>query len=297
MLIVADTHVHVYRGYDVAAALHHGLRNLTELARRCGADPAAEDSAGAEESNLVVGGGPLLVLFLVEAEGCDSFEALRQGRLKEQLPGWSVQAAGEDCAVWLEASETGAPEAERLLLVAGRQLVTQERLEVLALATDAGLPQSLDSRGAIASVHEAGGVPVLSWAPGKWSFQRGELVAAVIAASSPEHLLIGDSSLRSSATEPRLMRRAQQRGFKVVAGSDPLPIGGEERILGSYGTFWRGEVEMDEPLRSLRPMLLDPAVPAARVGDRSTALVVVSRLGRHTLAKKLGGSKLGRSND
>lgn len=294
MLIVADTHVHVYRGYDVAAALRHGIRNLTGLARQCGADPAD-------------GGEPLLALFLAEAEGCHFFDDLRQGRLAEQLPGWSVEAAGEDCAVWVgapaadapdtpdapgtsDAADRGAPGSARLLLVAGRQLVTEERLEVLALATDAEMSRALDLEGAIAAVHEAGGVPVLSWAPGKWSFQRGERVASVIEECSPEQLLIGDSSLRARAAEPELMRRARQRGFKVIAGSDPLPIGGEERILGSYGTAWHGEVEIDRPLSSLQPMLLDPAVPAAVVGDRSTALGVVSRLARHTLAKKLGSN-------
>jgi len=289
MLMVADTHVHVYRGYDVAAALRHGIRNLTGLARRCG-----------ENSET------LLALFLAEAEGCHFFDDLRQGRLTEQLPGWSIEAAGEDCAVWVaapaaDAPDRGVPGTRRLLLVAGRQLITSERLEVLALATDAEMSRALDLEGAIAAVHEAGGVPVLSWAPGKWSFQRGERVASVIEERSPEKLLIGDSSLRARAAEPELMRRARQRGFKVIAGSDPLPIGGEERILGSYGSAWHGEVEIDRPLSFLRPMLLDPAVPAAVVGDRSTALGVVSRLSRHTLAKKLGSktpgaNKFGESN-
>jgi hypothetical protein len=164
---------------------------------------------------------------------------------------------------------------------------------VLALATSAEMPRAPDVEGAIEAVHGAGGVPVLSWAPGKWSFRRGERVAAMIDASSPEQLLVGDSSLRARATEPELMRSARQRGLKVVAGSDPLPISGEERIFGSYGTAWQGEVDEDRPLSSLRRMLLDPAVSVKTVGNRSTALGVVSRLGRHTLNKKLRSKKSG----
>jgi hypothetical protein len=285
MLIVADTHVHVYRGYDAAAALHHGVHNLTGLARRCSDGQALENT--------------LLALFLAEAEGCRFFDDVRRGIMKDQLPGWSIEPAGDEGAVWVEAPVGDAPDAadpgppgpRRLLLVAGRQLVTRERLEVLALATDAAMPRVPDLEDAIAAVHEAGGVPVLSWAPGKWSFQRGERVTSIIDASSPDQLLFGDSSLRARATEPDLMLRARQRGFKVVAGSDPLPIGGEERILGSYGTAWHGEVEMDRPLSSLRPMLLDPSVTAAVVGERSTGLGVVSRLVRHTIAKRLGSKK------
>ncbi len=284
MLIVADTHVHVYRGYDVAVALRHGLRNLTGLARRCGEggeDPELKDT--------------LLALFLAEAQGSHLFEDLRQGRLEDQLAGWSIEPAGEDCALWVKppeptARDSSAPDAERFLLVAGRQLVTEERLEVLALATDADLPRTSDLQAAIEAVRGVGGVPVLSWAPGKWSFQRGEMVASVIEASSPGVLLIGDSSLRSRASEPSLMVRARQRGLKVVAGSDPLPIHGEERILGSYGIAWHGEVEMGRSVDSLRRMLLNPDIPVALVGKRSSSLGVVSRLARHTMAKKLGRS-------
>jgi hypothetical protein len=278
MLIVADTHVHVYRRYDAAAALHHGIHNLTALARRCGEDHGLDET--------------LLALFLVEAEGCQFFGGLLQGEFDDRLPGWSVEVVGDEGAVWVGSAGT-----ERVLLVAGRQLVTRDRLEVLALATSAEPPRDLELEETIEAVHAAGGVPVLSWAPGKWSFQRGERVAMVVEKYSPAQLLIGDSSLRARASEPEIMRRARQRGFKVVGGSDPLPIGGEERILGSYGACWQGEVERDSPLSSLRRMLLDPAVPTTVVGDRSTGLEVVSRLVRHKMAKKPRVGKRGSAND
>jgi hypothetical protein len=283
MLIVADTHVHVYRGYDAAAAMWHGLQNLAELARRCGGDHGLDDT--------------LLALFLAEAEGCHFFDDLRRGTMKDQLPGWAFEQSGDGEAIWADAPPGDAQHTERLLLIAGRQLITRERLEVLALASSAEPPRDLALEETIEAVHAVGGVPVLSWAPGKWSFQRGKRVASVVEEHNPAQLLIGDSSLRARASEPEIMRRARQRGFKVVGGSDPLPIGGEEQILGSYGTCWQGEVEMDCPLSSLRHMLLDPAVPAAVVGDRSTSLGVVSRLFRHNMAKKLGAGKRGGSND
>jgi len=205
--------------------------------------------------------------------------------LAERLPGWSIDAASDNVALWATS-----PEAGRILVVAGGQLVTAERLELLALATAAELPERLDLEASIAAVKDDGAVPVLSWAPGKWTFQRGQAVAAVIESADPHQLLVGDTTLRAGGAEPRLMTRARHLGLKVVAGSDPLPIGGEEPILGTYGITWRGEVEMDRPVDSLRRMLLDPGVPVTVVGERTSWPGVFSRLARHTLASKLGRS-------
>jgi hypothetical protein len=288
MLIVADTHVHVYRDYDMAAALRHGLQNLSRLAAAAAGDGEAVDSDGA-----------LMAMFLTEADSSRFFSDLRDGRLADRLPGWTVESAGGGGALWIApdaVSPTTAPTSTatgRLLIVAGRQIVTEERLEVLALATDrqtGGLAGRPSAKDAIETVRSAGGVPVLSWAPGKWAFGRGQVVASLIEAAEPGTLLVGDTSLRASASEPQLIQRAHARGLKVVAGSDPLPIGGEEQILGSYGVSWTAEVDPARPLHSLRRTLLDPAVPTTTVGTRSTFAGVVSRLARHTLASKLGRS-------
>jgi hypothetical protein len=40
------------------------------------------------------------------------------------------------------------------------------------------------------------------------------------------------------------MRKAKQKGFKVIAGSDPLPIPGEEQLAGSYAIV--ADVDFDE---------------------------------------------------
>jgi hypothetical protein len=283
MLIAADTHVHVYRDYDVAAALSHGLANLTRLATESPRGGGDGDSPTEGESSAEH--DPLAVLFLAEARGSHFFVDLHQGRLAERLPGWSIDRASDNAALWATS-----PEGGRILVVAGRQLVTAERLELLALATAAELPERLELAASVAAARDEGAVPVLSWAPGKWTFQRGEAVAAVIESAHPNELLVGDTTLRAGGAEPRLMTRARRLGLKVVAGSDPLPIGGEEPILGTYGTTWHGEIEIDRPVDSLRHMLLDPAVPVTIVGERTSWPGVFSRLARHTLASKLGRS-------
>jgi hypothetical protein len=283
MLIVADTHVHVYRDYDVAAALRHGFDNLTRLATDfC---RGGEDGERGQGGEFAAADDPLPVLFLAETRDSHFFVDLHQGRLADRLPGWSMEPTSDNVAVWATS-----PAAGRFLVIAGRQLVTEERLEVLALATTTELPEHLGLDACIAAVTDAGAVPVLSWAPGKWSFQRGEVVAGVVESAEPGQLLVGDTSLRARATEPRRMSRARQLGLKVVAGSDPLPISGEESILGSYGVAWRGQVETDRPVDSLRRMLLDPGAHVTVVGKRSSWPGAISRLSRHTLASKIGRS-------
>ena len=121
---VADGHAHIYPGFDlrrwfeagVAAAQHHGCP---------------------------------LVLFLTESTGCHYFAALRDrspgapearprgaslpGISDLDLQGFRVSPTTEDCSLAVSVTEAPKP---LLFMVAGRQYVSRDGLEVLAL----GLP-------------------------------------------------------------------------------------------------------------------------------------------------------------
>ena len=289
MLIVADTHVHAYTGLQGPDPLRRGAENLRVLATALPPPRGAAHGGGVhvdDDADGPIGaqhggdrGETVLVVLLTEVAGCDYFGS---------LPGPDRVAGGAQPTVFA-TDEPGGVELRWedglcLIVVAGRQVVTRERLEVLGLGVSAEIADGMPVGAAIAAVRGAGGVPVLSWAPGKWTFSRREVVEETIERGSPEEFVIGDTTLRpSSMAEPKLMRWARERGFKIIAGTDPLPISGEEGLIGTYGVACAAEFERRRPVSSVRDMFLDPEVAVSIVGERGSLAGIASRLIRHRL--------------
>jgi hypothetical protein len=255
-----DAHVHVYPCHDADRALRTLIRRLPILA------------AGRPEV--------LPAACLAESAACAWFRQLAAGagRLSADI---RVRPADDPAGLWCETSDGS------LLLVAGRQIITAERLEILALAVAAEFPDGLAAADAIARVRAAGGVPVLSWAPGKWFGGRGRAVSRLLAETAPDSLLIGDTSLRPLGWgEPALMRQARRFGFRIVAGSDPLPLPGEERVLGGYGCTLAAPCDREHPVASLRGALASAAVPIRIAGRRGAPWTVARRLAAHAAARR-----------
>jgi hypothetical protein len=186
-----------------------------------------------------------------------------------------------------ERVETNAVKWGDGWIFAGRQIVTRERLEVLALTIDAELADGQPIADVLQRIRDAGGVPVLSWAPGKWFFKRGEVMTKLIETSAPGDFLLGDTSLRPTIwPEPCLMSAAQKRGFSIVAGSDPLPVRGEEEIAGTYATVIEGNFDAAKPVSSMRALL---KARGSFVGRRCGPLEVFARLKNNHRAKTSTG--------
>ena len=255
MRIVADTHVHVYPCYDAHEVFTSAFACLKQL--------GGPDAAGA--------------ILLTERFDCHFFQGLGEGRVKVPTFGISALSDGRSARVTNAGGDT-------LYVIAGRQIVTQERLEVLALTIDAAIPDGKPVRAVLSEIREQGGVPVLSWAPGKWFGKRGEIVRDLIDTLSPRDFILGDTTLRPTVwPEPALMRRASEKGFRIVAGSDPLPFAGEECRVGSYASLWDGAMDSEKPAVSLKNLLMDTV--SERVGKRGDAVPTVVRLFRNACSK------------
>ena len=256
--VVADTHVHLYPCYDLGVA----------LASLC--------------ANLARHGEGVRAGFLTERGDHRIFAALRDGSL---LPGAgvSVQRLPEAGALLLES------EGRQVYLFGGRQIVTAEKIEVLALGADIDLADGLTAERVIAAVQAADGVPVIGWSPGKWWRSRGRLVGELLRRSRPGDLLLGDTALRPRrCPEPRLMREARRRGLAVIAGTDPLPLPGEERLLGTYATVFEGAFDTERPLQSARQLLRSRSADVGTCGTRGTWAASASRWLRHARLPRNG---------
>ncbi|MBP8655499.1 MAG: hypothetical protein KBI43_03525 [Kiritimatiellae bacterium] len=203
-----DAHAHIYPFYDVPRLL---VAALDHMPRHAPTD--------------------LRVLALAERAECSFFQALAQDEI--QLPGdrWRIIAWDPDGGVKVRH----LPDARELWIIAGRQFVTAERLELCALGSDAPHADGQPAVELARAILTAGGLPALNWAPGKWLFARGKTVKALLQTFSPTQLVLVDSSLRPFGwPAPAAFRSARRAGRAVLAGSDPLPFGGEEIRAGSY---------------------------------------------------------------
>ena len=252
-MLICDGHAHLYPRYDLALALDCLVANLRRLA------PPGDRP-------------PLLLACLAERAGMSVFSGadfpMRAGQY-EIHPGpepacLTVKCAGD----------------EALFLVLGRQYAAAERLEVLGLALPAAEElDGLPAREIIRRVRAAGGLPVLPWAPGKWFFKRGRLVAELIGESRPGELWLGDTALRPTIWPlPALLRRAQSRGLPWLPGSDPLPLAGEERRLGVYGCVGRDGFDPGRPVTALRELLRQPPGAFQPAGRRAGVFDAARRI-------------------
>lgn len=225
-----DAHVHIYDAFDRVRLVGAAASRARARGRRA-------------------------VLALTEARGDRAFEELRAG---ERCSGLHVTAT-EDVEALAVQVDGGPPEP--VYVVAGRQLVSSERVEVLALGlTDDRAPAhtpdgELPAERLVEAVLEAGALCVLPWSVGKWIGARGRLVEQLVerpAFAKHRRFFLGDIAARSWPwPEPAVF----DRSVRVLRGTDPLPLPGEERGVARYGCALDGHFAPDRPWRSVRGML------------------------------------------
>ncbi|MFH0880538.1 MAG: hypothetical protein V2A34_12550 [Lentisphaerota bacterium] len=261
--VIADLHVHFYPFYNLEAAMRSAFQRLSILA----------GAKGPQKTIKIVG--------LAERSDCHFFRDLKART--QAVKGFSVSDFPEDeNSLSIRADTQG----DELLLLAGRQIVTSERLEVVALTADMAPSDGQPVRTVLDQIRKSGAVPCINWAPGKWLGPRGKIIASLIRGGRPGDFVLGDTTLRPSLCgEPGLMREARKKGFVVIAGSDPLPFAGEENKPGVYGSLWETEFDPAQPAESLRKLLL--TAPSPRLaGRRDSVSGVFRRLWKNRQAKR-----------
>ena len=265
--LVIDGHLHLYPCYNLKHALDSLKANLERIAR-------AEFHTDLLQDIFKIG-------FLVESRGLNYFEQFRNGTIRAALQGLEIVSGSDGLSITI--IQQGKPD---LCLIAGKQIVTSENIEILGIGFDESVPDHLPAHEVITQIIDAGGIPVLPWAPGKWLFKRGRIIEKLIENYSPEQLVLQDTSLRPTILPlPGLMRKGMAKGFSLIAGSDPLPIPGEEQWMGTYGFIYEGPFDTDAPVESMRQILFNaPSIILA--GRRNKLWNAACRLCRLKAAKR-----------
>jgi hypothetical protein len=249
-VLYADGHVHLYPAFDQLALFAQAIARSERL-------------------------GAPLALLLAECVDEGGFRGLQRALdtgPRGRLHALRLRATKEACSVAIGA-EPGT--AGSVLVVAGRQLVSREGLEVLALCLDPDDPlyalgdRELAAEALVRRALDAGTAAVLPWGVGKWLGARGRLVKALVgerALAADPLFFVGDIAHRAW---PWPTPAAFRGAARVLAGTDPLPLAGLEPRVASYGFRIEGELDPWRPAASLLELLRARA-PLATAGRRAT---------------------------
>jgi hypothetical protein len=225
--------------------------------------------------------GMPLAAMLTEGDGYDAFGDWQRDPASLADAGVSLEATDDDACVRLRCGN-GQP----VHVFAGRQIVTRERVEILSLLSTARIDDGMPAGDTVRAILDSGAIAVASWAPGKWFPPRSRTIRDLIETFSPEQLRLGDSSLRATVwPTPLLMDAGRRKGLTVLAGSDPLPFPGDERLAGCYASRLDADWDADRPVSSLKEILLAGA-PVTTVGKRVSAVTMLRRLHSNARAKR-----------
>ncbi len=253
--LAVDGHVHLYPVYDLKKAVECSVKNLKDGSKKI--------------SSKVIP-----VWLLAERSDANFFDQIYQTSETYQDDGVKFRQGNDGLTIVVEKDDEPI-----LYIFAGRQLVTKEGLEVLSLISNLNFPDrqmSIDE--VIQTVIESGGIPALNWAPGKWFFKRGKVIARQIQERTINEIFIGETTLRNTLwPEPKLVKQARKKGFPVIAGSDPLPFKGEEKDIGSYGFLIEGEFDQEKPAQSLRDLMSKNRDEIKIIGHRNNIFTFASR--------------------
>lgn len=253
--LLIDAHVHLHSAHDPSRLLKAAAANGRKAAARMGLAK------------------PVVGLIVVDMRGQDGFSRLRDGTWT--VPGWEMGTMGDPISLMARSSE-----GETVLLFAGRQMATRERLEVLSLLSDRPVPDGLDLSETVRRVHAAGGLPVIPWGFGKWTGQRRDLLKGFLE-NAPYPVFLGDSGGRPAIDRAEILfGEAAGRGIWNLPGTDPLPLSWEERRAGECGFILRDGLPGDRPGEALRQYLAELAAQPELYGRRrSLPGCLVSQIG------------------
>ena len=256
-LILVDAHVHIYDCFNLEAFLDSALKNFQASARQRG-------DVNHFQSTLL----------LTETQSDHYFRQLaqlaHQGNSSEQqkIGQWSIHATQEDCSLYLENSD-----GQGIYLIAGRQVVTAENLEVLALLTAQEFKDGSALEDTIDAVISSGGIPVIPWGFGKWIGHRGTILTRLLDNNPFSALFLGDNGGRPVFWPmPPLFQQATQKGLQILPGTDPLPFADESRRPGSFGFAVEGQLNRERPAESLKQMFLESTTSIQSYGTREQPL-------------------------
>jgi hypothetical protein len=265
--LMVDGHVHIYDCYNLETFFNTAVKNLEHFY-----DTSYSNGSPYER-----------ILLLTEGKNNNFFSQFKEKGTFPNDSGYHFLNTKEEVSIIL------AKENKRLCyLLKGRQIVTKENLEVLAIGSGQTIEDGIPIETVLERIMDKEEMAVLAWGFGKWLFGRSKIIKRIIKNYNSPDLLVGDNSARPTFWPiPRLFKRARALNISIINGSDPLPFAGEETKVGSYGFSVEGDFNENEPAKSLRDILVSPGLTIGFFGRRDNTISFFRRQSKIYLRKYL----------
>ncbi len=250
-MVLIDGHVHIHAGFELPTLFDAALKNFEAAARK-----------------LNHGGDFIGVLLLTESHGVHRFAEIASyvNRPPSDTPfpnhKWKIFSTEEANSLRVVHAD-----GNQLVVVAGRQVVTTERLEVLALGVVEEIEDGRPIHTVLEWVASQGGIPVIPWGVGKWMGARAQVIADLIANPRGRKFFLGDNGNRPFFWQyPAIFKTAEKQGIFNLPGSDPLPFPPEVYRAGSYGFLLPGKINPNTPMADISRQILTTETPFTTYG-------------------------------
>lgn len=266
-MILADAHVHIYDCFDLPTFFNSAIENFKKEASCLTHNPVFT-----------------AVLFLTESQRENKFFELK--KKNDHIKGWSMLNTEENYSMYLRSGD-----GQAVFLIAGRQIVAEENLEVLALGTDKVIEDGLSFASTIEQVLAEGAVPVIPWGAGKWIGKRGRILESYLRNISGTGLFLGDNGGRPFFWKNVLhFKLALDKGISILPGSDPLPFPDQCRKPGSFGFSMNGSISRESPFQDIKNLLYNTESSINSFGLPEAALGFIFNQVRMQIRKHISGS-------
>jgi hypothetical protein len=263
-MLPIDAHAHFQPSWNPARFLDATWDNLHRFA-------VSSPDGMRHRAGIGSGAPPCACVFLSDPRGANGVDRLRRAVDSGQASKWTIARSGERS--YTVDSLDGGP----ILIVAGRQLVTTDGLEVLTPGVrEWNAPMPL--RETLCAVAEAGGVPIVPWGFGKWWGRRGRILdAAIREPPGGVRFHLSDSALRPAVIRrPRPLAIGADRGIYDLPGTDPLPLDRQETRAGSFGFGLADALDADDSVESILDRLRGLEAQPPRFGSRNRVTTFVA---------------------
>ena len=239
---IIDCHVHLYDCFDIHEFLTGANRNLRSAGRK-----------------LIANEHLMPILMLTQAGREHGFERLKslvrlqRGFARNPNSEWHVRLLPADKSAVVATNRND----QNLLIILGRQIVSSEGLEVLALATDHEFADGYPLKKLVQNINEMNAIPVIPWGVGKWLGQRGQVLRRFLESSANHEFFLGDILGRPTFW-PRssIFHIADSRGIRVLPGTDPLPLKSETKRAGMCGIHIGHPISVNHASESIKEALM-----------------------------------------
>lgn len=241
-IIIADGHIHIHDCFDIVTFFSSAFENVKRVAVKAG---FPDKYSG--------------ILFLTESSGVNYFSKFREAALETDrikdypFKGFQFFLTKESNSVIVKDTS-----GQSIIIVAGRQIITKERLEVLGLGLLDELKDGSPITEVIKFVYNKNCIPVLPWGVGKWIGKRGKVIRKLIELGNSYFFLLGDNKNRPFFwPRSHLINIAERKGILHFPGSDPLPFKNAMKRAGSFGIWFEGTLNLEIPFMDFKEQLLE----------------------------------------